>query len=54
MREYILQIKIDGMWIETKPYGDAELLFEAEKKMHDAGIRARVQQITTEREVVTE
>lgn len=52
MREFKLEIKIEGRWLETKQDGDVETLYIAEKIMHKAGIKARVVMITTKREII--
>ena len=52
MREFQLEIKVEGMWLATVPSGDCETLYVAEKMMHDAGIKTRVVMLTTEREIL--
>jgi len=51
-RLFAVEFKIDGIWMQSKPLGDIDLFYRAEKILHEAGVKARVVAITTETEIL--
>lgn len=53
MTQYLVEFKVGSTWVQTTPFGggaeDKATAYATEKTLHDAGIKARIVVLRTER-----